>query len=175
MKEKVVSSVEGIQKLLKFEKWKKVKVKSLSCVRLFATPWTVAYQASLSMRFSRQEYWNSEEGEISGRAIWHDHFGLDLFCWDQSSLMCMESVVTPLSMAGVTGWLWTWTLYCPTLHYSVTNTGMGEPGGLPSMGSHKIGHNWSDLAAAAAGNGRTIGIKQKINRKTVDLNITTLY
>ena len=28
--------------------------------------------------------------------------------------------------------------------------GMGEPGGLPSMGSHKVGHNWSDLAAAAA-------------------------
>ena len=26
--------------------------------------------------------------------------------------------------------------------------GMGEPGGLPSMGSHKVGHNWSDLAAA---------------------------
>ena len=34
----------------------KVKVKSLSHVQLFATPWTVAYQASLSMRFSRQEY-----------------------------------------------------------------------------------------------------------------------
>ena len=28
--------------------------------------------------------------------------------------------------------------------------GMGEPGGLPSMGSHRVGHHWSDLAAAAA-------------------------
>ena len=28
--------------------------------------------------------------------------------------------------------------------------GMGEPGGLPSMGSHRVGHNSSDLAAAAA-------------------------
>ena len=28
--------------------------------------------------------------------------------------------------------------------------GMGEPGGLPSMGSHRVGHDWSDLAAAAA-------------------------
>ena len=28
--------------------------------------------------------------------------------------------------------------------------GMEEPGGLPSMGSHRIGHDWSDLAAAAA-------------------------
>ena len=38
-------------------KWK-VKVKSLSRVWLFATPWTVAYQASQSMEFSRQEYWS---------------------------------------------------------------------------------------------------------------------
>ena len=36
----------------------KVKLKSLSCVRLFATPWTAAYQAPLSMGFSRQEYWS---------------------------------------------------------------------------------------------------------------------
>ena len=38
-------------------KWK-VKVKLLSCVRLLATPWTVAYQAPPSMGFSRQEYWS---------------------------------------------------------------------------------------------------------------------
>ena len=36
----------------------KVKVKSLSRVRLFATPWTVAHQAPLSMGFPRQEYWS---------------------------------------------------------------------------------------------------------------------
>ena len=36
----------------------KVKVKSLSRVRLFATPWTVAYQAPLSMGFSKQQYWS---------------------------------------------------------------------------------------------------------------------
>ena len=35
-----------------------VMVKSLSRVRLFATPWTVAYQAPPSMGFSRQEYWS---------------------------------------------------------------------------------------------------------------------
>ena len=35
-----------------------VKVKSLSHVRLLATPWTVAYQAPLSMGFSRQGYWS---------------------------------------------------------------------------------------------------------------------
>ena len=55
-------------------KWK-VKVKSLSHVWLLATPWTAAYQAPLSMGFSRWEYWSwlplpsprqnfNEEGEI---------------------------------------------------------------------------------------------------------------
>ena len=38
-------------------KWK-VKVKSLSHVRLLATPWTTAYQAPPSVGFSRQEYWS---------------------------------------------------------------------------------------------------------------------
>ena len=41
-----------ITQILKFE------VKSLSCVQLFATPWTVAYYAPLSMGFSRQDYWS---------------------------------------------------------------------------------------------------------------------
>ena len=39
-------------------KWK-VKVKSLSRVRLLATPWTAAHQAPPSMGFSRQEYWSA--------------------------------------------------------------------------------------------------------------------
>ena len=43
----------------KARKWKvKSEVKSLSRVRLLATPWTAAYQAPPSMRFSRQEYWS---------------------------------------------------------------------------------------------------------------------
>ena len=44
-------------------KWK-VKVKSLSRVRLLATPWTAAYQVPPSMGFSMQEYW-------SGVPLWH--------------------------------------------------------------------------------------------------------
>ena len=35
-----------------------MKVKSLSCAGLLVTPWTAAYQAPLSMGFSRQEYWS---------------------------------------------------------------------------------------------------------------------
>ena len=37
--------------------------------------------------------------------------------------------------------------------------GMGEPGGLPSVGSHRVGHDWSDLAAAACCLGR--GLRRK--------------
>ena len=45
--------------------------------------------------------------------------------------------------------------------------GMEEPGGLPSMGSHRVGHNWSDLAAAAAATSYT-----KVNSKQIkDLNV----
>ena len=36
----------------------KVKVKSLSRVRLFVTPWTIAHQAPWSMAFSRHDYWS---------------------------------------------------------------------------------------------------------------------
>ena len=44
-----------------------------SCVRLFVTPWTVAHQASLSMEFSRREYWSvlpcPSPGDISNPGI----------------------------------------------------------------------------------------------------------
>ena len=47
----------GCYFLLQCMKWKN-KVKSLSCVRLLATPWTAAHQTPPSMGFSRQEYWS---------------------------------------------------------------------------------------------------------------------
>ena len=46
------------------------KVKSLSRVWLFATPWTVAYQAPLSMGFSRQEYWSELPLPSPGESSW---------------------------------------------------------------------------------------------------------
>ena len=76
-----------------------MKVKSLSRVRLFVTPWTAAYQAPPSMGFSRQEYWsgvplpslqistgfliNSGEGvenkepsdTVGGNVNWYSHCG----------------------------------------------------------------------------------------------------
>ena len=47
----------GCHFLLQWWKWKG-KVKSLSRVWLFPTPWTAAYQAPPPMGFSRQEYWS---------------------------------------------------------------------------------------------------------------------
>ena len=53
-----------------------MKVKSFSCVWLFGTPWTVAYQAPPSMGSSRQEYWSelpfpSSRESSQPRGLWH--------------------------------------------------------------------------------------------------------
>ena len=44
--------------------------------------------------------------------------------------------------------------------------GTGEPGGLPSMGSHRVRHDWNDLAAAAALIGRCKNMVMRKNLKT---------
>ena len=49
-------------------KWT-VKVKSLSHVRLWATPWTAAYRAPPSMGFSRQEYWSGVPSPSPGHVF----------------------------------------------------------------------------------------------------------
>ena len=79
-------------------KWK-VKVKSLSCVRLSVTPWTAAYQAPLSMGFSRQEYWS---GVPLPSSLWlygsqqtvenSERDGPDLGLEISNSLMVMNSL-----------------------------------------------------------------------------------
>ena len=59
--------------------------------------------------------------------------------------------------------------------------GTGEPGGLPSMGSHKVGHDWSNLAAAVVpnnvpNNGTYIRYLAEVpnNGNTADTNIFTI-
>ena len=75
-------------------KWK-VKVKSLSCVQLLATPWTAAYQTPPSLGFSRKEYWSG-------------------VMWDISSRMLQQSAASPPYLGqGVPPhrrpfWPWTW-------------------------------------------------------------------
>ena len=70
--------------------WKgKVKVKSLSRVRLLATPWTVAHQAPPSMGFSRQEYWSGvplpSPLDPLGRP--NDQIGQEIY-WSNNSTRC---------------------------------------------------------------------------------------
>ena len=71
-------------------KWK-VKVKSLSRAALLVTPWTAAYQAPLSMGFSRREYWSrvplpSPEGraEHPSKAAFSYLSHLTSFFWEHS-------------------------------------------------------------------------------------------
>ena len=101
-------------------------MKSLSRAQLFATPWTGAYQAPRSMGFSRQEYWSGvplPSPIFSSTTVQkHDFFGA------QPSLeMAPHSSILAWRIPGTE-----------------------QPSGLPSMGSHRVGHDRSDLAAAVA-------------------------
>ena len=123
-----------------------------SRVQICATPWTAAHQAPLSMGFSRQEY----------------RSGVPL----PSPVVCYCSPIkdTVLYLAIFRVWFgegngnprlrdFTFTFHFHALekematHSSVLAwriPGTVEPGGLPSLGSHRVRHDWSDLAAAAA-------------------------
>ena len=68
------------------EKLVKVKVKSLSHVWLFATPWTAAFQAPLAMGFSKQEYWSgvpfpSPEEKLGNLQKFIKHKQLEFVCF----------------------------------------------------------------------------------------------
>ena len=66
-------------------------MKSLSCVCLFATPWTISYQDPLSVGFSRQEYWSGVPLKVISELKWtgvgefnsDDHY---IYYWGQDSL-----------------------------------------------------------------------------------------
>ena len=78
-------------------KWK-VRVKSLSRVRLFETPWTVVPQTPLSMGFSRQEYWSGLPLPSPDSSLEHSFSALALltFCTRQfwSALMSLWFLVS---------------------------------------------------------------------------------
>ena len=71
----------GCHFLLQCMKWK-VKVKSLSRVQLFATPWTAAYQAPPSMGFSKQEYWSGVPSPSLALALEPVNWALKQLSWD---------------------------------------------------------------------------------------------
>ena len=107
----------------------KVKMKSLSRVRLLATPWTAAYQAPPSMGFSRQEYWSG----VPLPSPLYIYIAVCVYVNEYNFLFLY------------------WSLYHPhssTLAWKIPRT--EEPGRLQSTGSLRVGHDWSDLAAVAA-------------------------
>ena len=89
-------------------KWK-VKVKSLSRVWLFATPWTAAHQAPLSMGFSRQEYWSgvplpSEKLLVTSKSFLKIHDALSLNGPLEHSRCYLDIIFVPVFMG--TSVLW---------------------------------------------------------------------
>ena len=75
-------------------KWK-VKVRSLSRVRLVATPWTAAHQAPPSMGFSRQEYWSGVPLHLGGNKMLVRPWRF-WYCWEESIrrwILCQSSAL----------------------------------------------------------------------------------
>ena len=126
----------------------KVKVKSLSSVRLSATPWTAAHQAPPSMGFSRQECWSgvplpSPQMVLVRSFLWLSNIPLYICGLPHGSVVKNLSVmqetqeIRVLSLgqedtmeeemathSSILGWKIPWT---------------EEPGGLQSMGSQRVG------------------------------------
>ena len=62
-------------------------------------------------------------------------------------------------------------------HFSVLAwriPGMGEPGGLPSVGLHRVGHDWSDSAAAAAAAAAAVCLEQTMLPNPLPTMLVTL-
>ena len=134
---------------------------------LICTTWTISKTLS---------EWKKQETKLSVHAVWFHFYEI----LGNTNLILGEGNGTPLQYsclenpmdrgawkAAVHGvakgrtWLsdFTFTFHFHALeqematHSSVLAwriPGMGEPGGLPSMGSHRVGHDWSDLAIAIA-------------------------
>ena len=129
--------------------------KSLQSCPTFATLWTVGCQAPLSMGFSRQESWSGLLGEYSQPRDWTHVSYVSRCVYIYIASQVALVVKNPPANAGDTreegsipgsgrspgggqathsrilAWRIPWT---------------EEPGGLQSMGSQRVGHNWSDLA-----------------------------
>ena len=110
-------------------KWKG-KVKSLSCVWLFTTPWSAAYQAPLSMEFSRQEYWSgvplpSPLPTTFGYyiCVTSDWFFLQNTCW----------VYLSLSTSADTILVWVITTFCLSLAWIWNMGPLFYPAALQSI------------------------------------------
>ena len=156
-------------------------MKSRSRVRLFATPWTAAYQAPPTMGFARQEYWSGVplpspldslpgnkpaapalEGEVLITVLpGKSHCYYSYCCPSGTPLQysCLENPVDRGAWwAAVHGVAKSWTRlsdFTFTFHFHALEKemathssvlawripGTGGPGGLPSVGSNRVGYD----------------------------------
>ena len=93
---------------------------------------------------------NNNEANL-GETHYHHHM-------DNLFLMCFKNLYSEKALAP----------HSSTLAWRIPGT--AEPGGLPSMGSHKVGHDWSDLAAAVAAWGQDINLWETNRSKMEDVN-----
>ena len=136
-----------------------MKVKLLSRVWLFATPWTAAYWAPPSMGFSRQEYWSglplpSPQLHICERKDWT--FSINIitwvFLWPWASQVALVVKNLPASSRDIkdtslipeSGVLQEMATHFSILVHRIP--WIEEPGGPQSVGSQRVRHNWIDLA-----------------------------
>ena len=128
-------------------KWK-VKVKSLSHVRLLVTPWTAAYNAPPSMGFSRQEYWSglplpSPIKSLKARPLIPDGYHIADVQYLLNELSCLEiSTFVSLPRCGFWKCYHVWALVCGV------GDGQGGLGCCDSWGRKESGTteqlNWID-------------------------------
>ena len=124
-------------------------VQSLSSVRLFATPWIAARQASLSITNSQSSLRLTSIVSVMPSS----HL---ILCCPFLLLPPMPPSIRVFSNESTLHMRWPkyWSFSFSIIpsHSSVLAwriPGTEEPSGLPSMGSHRVGHDWSDLAAAS--------------------------
>ena len=89
------------------KRWQEyTEVKSLSRVRLFATPWTVAYQAPLSMGFSKQECWSGlpfpSAGDLPDPGLPHYRQALYLLSYQGSPGIHRRTIQKKIFMTQIT-------------------------------------------------------------------------
>ena len=128
----------------------------LSRVLLFVTPWTVTCQAPLSMKFSRQEYWTGLPFPFPGDllnprikpqspALQADYHLSHRGRWLRRLRICFAVQETRVWSLAQEDHLEKGT----TNHSSILTWRISwteEPGGLQSMGSQRIGHDWATKA-----------------------------
>ena len=122
MQTRFIFYISDIERYIWKWKWK------WSRVRLFATLWTVAYQAPPSMGFSRQEYWRQRETERERERARESESERESCCFTTSERQ--RAVLVYLSGSGLQPWQQSWlkNIWKPRAPFvtSKDKTAMGE-------------------------------------------------